>query len=76
MALCMLGEKLYTFGRSDKGSLGRGPPMVDKEGKELLEATPKTVTFPVNEPILIAKISAGDRHALAVTADNELYRYA
>ena len=71
----MHGKRIYTFGRADKGSLGRGPPAKDKDGKDALEAIPKVVPFPSTEPVLIAKISAGDRHVLAVTPENELYTW-
>ncbi|KAL7570326.1 hypothetical protein ACA910_017172 [Epithemia clementina (nom. ined.)] len=75
LALCMEGKRLFSFGRSDKGMLGRGPPKYDKNGEIALEAVPKLVIFPVNEPVLIAHISAGDRHALAITPENEMYTW-
>jgi alpha-tubulin suppressor-like RCC1 family protein len=62
-------QSLYTFGRSDYGQLGIG--VVTQEGA--LEATPQLVKFP--KKVSIRDIDAGDRHAMAITDQYELYTW-
>jgi alpha-tubulin suppressor-like RCC1 family protein len=62
---------LYSFGRGDYGSLGIGISITTEPGSS--KKTPQEVKFP--KQVRIASINAGDRNALALTDDKELYTW-
>jgi len=72
MALCNQGKRLYAWGREDRGCLGLGHVSEEAGGARLF---PTLVKFPAEEPVLISKIQAGDRHAFAITPDHDLYTW-
>ena len=61
---------LYSFGRCDYGQLGTG---VSNAKENPYFATPQVVKFP--KRVMIASIEAGDRHAMVLTTDRELYTW-
>ena len=67
LALTLDREVLYSFGHASYGQLGIG---VDKARSSDRYTTPQVVTFP--KSVDIVSISAGDRHASALTSDHEL----
>ena len=70
LALTLDREVLYSFGHASYGQLGIG---VDKARSSDRYTTPQVVTFP--KSVDIVSISAGDRHASALTSDHELYTW-
>lgn len=71
------GRVLYAFGRSDYGQLGidtRKPGEPDMP-KGSFETVPQVVQFPGVERTILSDIACGDRHAIAVTVQNELYTW-
>jgi alpha-tubulin suppressor-like RCC1 family protein len=64
-------HRLYSFGRADYGQLGIG--FVDQEGA--FRSTPQLVLFPFSEPVKVLEINAGERHAMVITEEQELYTW-
>ena len=71
LALTHDRQVLYSFGRSDYGQLGLGYNAKIKPDAKF--TTPQVVRFP--KSVDIVSISAGDRHASAVTSDHECYTW-
>ena len=82
MALSMDRKRLFAWGRGENGQLGLGPKSGLGHGTSLKgrgEVNPRIVPFPTlnkgDPPILIQEIVAGEEHALAITAENDLYSW-
>jgi alpha-tubulin suppressor-like RCC1 family protein len=73
VGLNIMGNAIYSWGRSDYGQLG----LFSKQQKSGdFEATPQRVSFPKEDsPILFETISAGDRHVLAITQAKHVYTW-
>jgi alpha-tubulin suppressor-like RCC1 family protein len=70
LALTYDRQTIYSFGRSDYGQLGIGArAAITKRSYP----SPQVVQF--HKAVLINSIEAGDRHAMALTADHELYTW-
>ena len=70
LALSSSALELYSFGRADFGSLGRGrfkPPFQRPH--------PEQVAFPGEYPVMLKEIAAGDSHALVISLEDKVYTW-
>jgi Regulator of chromosome condensation (RCC1) repeat len=67
LALAGDGLHLYSFGRAEKGQLGIGFPSAESYDLPQQVALPKLIP--------LTAIEAGDHHAMAITAEHEVYTW-
>mmetsp|Transcript_25710 Transcript_25710/g.71823 ORF Transcript_25710/g.71823 Transcript_25710/m.71823 type:complete len:586 (-) Transcript_25710:194-1951(-) len=76
VALNCFGNEIYSWGRSDYGQLGL---FTEQQPSGSCETVPKLVALPDSEnefeDLRFSEIAAGDRHALAITFDREVYTW-
>ena len=75
VALNLVGDAVYSWGRSDYGQLGLYD---EKQDSGSFEPIPQRVAFPdktFKSYTLFKDIDAGDRHAMVITYEGEVYTW-